>query len=82
MPEAIAALPNVLALDRRAVRRQFEARFTASRMARDYIGLYQRQGAAASMSSGGVDLLGAEAVSLDDLHRAGGRMADKSAKIQ
>lgn len=46
MPEAIAALPEVVALDRRAVRRQFEARFTAARMARDYVGLYQRQAGA------------------------------------
>jgi glycosyltransferase involved in cell wall biosynthesis len=39
--EAIAALPGVLALDRRAVRRRFEERFTTERMARDYLKVYQ-----------------------------------------
>ncbi len=43
MAEAVAALPHVLALDRRAVRRKFEERFTASRMASDYIDLYRKQ---------------------------------------
>jgi glycosyltransferase involved in cell wall biosynthesis len=39
--EALAALPQVLALDRRAVRRRFEERFSAARMARDYVGIYR-----------------------------------------
>ena len=39
--EAIRALPGVLSLDRRAVRRRFEERFSASRMARDYVRLYR-----------------------------------------
>ncbi|MGH9808313.1 MAG: glycosyltransferase family 4 protein, partial [Terriglobia bacterium] len=39
--EAIQALPNVLSLDRRAVRRRFEERFSASRMAHDYVKLYR-----------------------------------------
>lgn len=39
--EAIAALPYVLALDRRAVRRRFEERFGADRMAKDYVALYR-----------------------------------------
>jgi glycosyltransferase involved in cell wall biosynthesis len=43
MPEAVAALSDVLALDRRNVRRRFDERFTAARMARDYVDLYQRQ---------------------------------------
>ena len=34
--EAIAALPRVMALDRQKVRRRFEQRFTATRMAKDY----------------------------------------------
>jgi len=34
--EAIRQLPQVLSLDRRAVRRRFEQRFSASRMAKDY----------------------------------------------
>ncbi len=47
MPEAITALPDVLGLDRRAIRRQFEERFTARRMAQDYVALYRRQAALA-----------------------------------
>jgi glycosyltransferase involved in cell wall biosynthesis len=39
--EAVAALPQVLAMDRRAVRRRFEERFTAERMAHDYVNLYR-----------------------------------------
>ncbi len=43
MDEAIAAVPQVLALDRRKVRQRFEDRFTVERMARDYVGLYAKQ---------------------------------------
>ena len=43
MQEAIAALPEVLAMDRRRVRATFDRRFTAARMARDYVDLYERQ---------------------------------------
>jgi glycosyltransferase involved in cell wall biosynthesis len=39
--EAIAALPRVLALDRAKVRRRFEERFTATRMAKDYLTVYR-----------------------------------------
>ena len=39
--EAVRALPQVLALDRRAVRRRFEERFSAARMAADYIQVYR-----------------------------------------
>ena len=39
--EAIQALPGVLSLDRRTVRQRFEERFSASRMARDYVKLYR-----------------------------------------
>ena len=39
--EAVQALPQVMALDRRAVRRRFEERFTASRMAKDYVQVYR-----------------------------------------
>ena len=39
--EAIAALPAILSYDRRAVRRRFEERFTAARMAEDYLGIYR-----------------------------------------
>ena len=40
--EAIAALPGVLSCDRRAVRQRFEKKFTAARMAQDYVGVYRR----------------------------------------
>jgi glycosyltransferase involved in cell wall biosynthesis len=39
--EAVAALGDVLSLDRPAVRRRFEERFTANRMAKDYVRLYR-----------------------------------------
>jgi len=39
--EAIQKLPQVLALDRRKVRRRFEERFTAARMAKDYVQVYR-----------------------------------------
>jgi glycosyltransferase involved in cell wall biosynthesis len=38
--EAICKIGRVLALDRGQVRRRFEERFTASRMTRDYLGIY------------------------------------------
>ena len=41
MEEAIAALPAVIALDRKKVRQRFEQRFSATRMAKDYIGVYR-----------------------------------------
>src|SRR5499427_3876278 len=41
MDEAIRMLPQVLALDRRAVRQRFEQRFSAARMARDYVHVYR-----------------------------------------
>jgi glycosyltransferase involved in cell wall biosynthesis len=40
--EAIAELPTVLALDRTAVRRQFEQRFSVEIMASAYVALYER----------------------------------------
>ena len=39
--EAIAVLPIFLSYDRRAVRQRFEERFTATRMAKDYVSIYQ-----------------------------------------
>jgi glycosyltransferase involved in cell wall biosynthesis len=39
--EAIAALPRVIALDRNKVRERFEQRFSATRMAEDYVGVYR-----------------------------------------
>jgi glycosyltransferase involved in cell wall biosynthesis len=41
MDEAVRMLPHVLALDRHAVRRRFEERFSARRMAKDYVAVYQ-----------------------------------------
>src|SRR4029079_2654440 len=41
MEEAIAALPRVIALDRKTVRRRFEERFSATRMAQDYVSAYR-----------------------------------------
>jgi glycosyltransferase involved in cell wall biosynthesis len=40
--EAIAALPEILSYDRRAIRERFQERFTAARMAREYVGLYRK----------------------------------------
>jgi glycosyltransferase involved in cell wall biosynthesis len=39
--QAIAALPRVIALDRVKIRRRFEERFSARRMANDYVGVYR-----------------------------------------
>lgn len=39
--EGISALPHVMALDRRLVRQRFEERFSASRMAKDYVAIYR-----------------------------------------
>ncbi len=38
--EAVAAVPLARALDRNAIRRRFEERFSAERMAREYLALY------------------------------------------
>jgi hypothetical protein len=39
--EAITALPLVIALDRKKVRQRFVQRFSATRMANDYLDLYR-----------------------------------------
>jgi len=41
MDEAIAALPHVIAFDRKKIRRRFEQRFSAARMAKDYVAVYR-----------------------------------------
>jgi glycosyltransferase involved in cell wall biosynthesis len=41
MPDAIRAVPRVAMISRDACRAEFERRFTARRMARDYIALYE-----------------------------------------
>jgi glycosyltransferase involved in cell wall biosynthesis len=53
--EALAKLPRLAALDRAQVRRRFEARFLASRMAQDYLAVYRslaRRHAAAAYETG------------------------------
>jgi glycosyltransferase involved in cell wall biosynthesis len=40
--QAVRTLERVLALDRAAVRRRFEERFLVSRMASDYVTVYER----------------------------------------
>jgi glycosyltransferase involved in cell wall biosynthesis len=42
LDQAVRAVEGVKALDRRRCRRIFEERFTASRMARDYVAIYHR----------------------------------------
>jgi glycosyltransferase involved in cell wall biosynthesis len=41
--QAVMAMDALLAMDRRRVRRRFEEKFTAERMARDYLRLYETQ---------------------------------------
>ena len=41
VPEAVQAFPELMALDRKTVRRTFEERFTVKRMAEDYVTLYR-----------------------------------------
>ncbi len=41
MAEAIAAVPRAAAMSRSVVRRSFERRFTAQRMAEDYLAVYR-----------------------------------------
>jgi glycosyltransferase involved in cell wall biosynthesis len=45
VPAAVAAVARLSELDRAAIRRRFEERFTARRMAEDYLRLYERLGA-------------------------------------
>jgi glycosyltransferase involved in cell wall biosynthesis len=39
--QAIKSIPALLSLDRRGVRRRFEDRFSAQRMAKDYLAVYR-----------------------------------------
>ena len=41
MEDAIAALPSVIALDRKKVHQRFAQRFSARRMAKDYLTVYR-----------------------------------------
>jgi hypothetical protein len=47
--DAIRAAPEVIRLDRRAVRRRFEERFSSRRMAIDYLEVYRRMGRGAKL---------------------------------
>ena len=58
MEQAIMALPLVIALDRRKVHQRFEQRFSARRMAKDYVGVYRAL--LASSKSAGVEDRGVE----------------------
>ncbi|MEO6945917.1 MAG: glycosyltransferase family 4 protein [Nitrobacter sp.] len=40
--EAVGAIPRLLKMDRRVVRKRFEERFSATRMANDYVKLYRK----------------------------------------
>jgi hypothetical protein len=39
--EAVSVLPRLIRIDRRAVRRRFEERFSVARMATDYLSVYR-----------------------------------------
>jgi glycosyltransferase involved in cell wall biosynthesis len=54
--EAIRALPEVIRLDRRAVRRRFEERFSALRMANEYLDVYRSVGAVPLLVQGDTEL--------------------------
>ena len=47
-------LPEVMALDRHAVRRRFDERFSATRMAKDYVQLYRSLLKKSSLPEGAV----------------------------
>ena len=82
MHEAVAALPQVLALDRRGVRRAFDERFTAGRMARDYVKLYRLQAAAEPMATRASRLLDAAGLSIDNIAAMSGSRFGKPVEIQ
>ena len=68
--EGIAALPDVLKLDRAGVRRRFDERFTVERMALDYVSLYKKLVVAKSFATTPHDKLHGGAVNLS--HEASG----------
>jgi glycosyltransferase involved in cell wall biosynthesis len=62
--EAVAAIPLARGLDRAAIRRRFEERFSVARMARDYLELYDevlRRGALAAVLSSAAHRVAANA---------------------
>src|SRR5271166_6269405 len=52
LDEAIRVMPDLLRIDRRGVRRRFEERFSAQRMADDYVGVYRNLNKGAEAVSG------------------------------
>ena len=59
MEQAIAAIPELLKLDRRRVRKTFERNFSARRMARDYESLYRALAGGHELAEGQAAKLGA-----------------------
>jgi glycosyltransferase involved in cell wall biosynthesis len=53
--QAVVAVARAASLDRAAVRTEFEARFTAERMANDYLRLYRAQAEPELPAVGGLD---------------------------
>ena len=52
MEQAIAALPHIITFDRAKVRQRFEQRFSATRMAKDYVNVYRSLLGASQFVSG------------------------------
>ena len=71
--EAICKIGSLLALDRGRVRRRFEERFTAARMARDYVAIY-RQLLSAKQDRAAPIILGREKASKEPVLRASSRV--------
>jgi glycosyltransferase involved in cell wall biosynthesis len=69
--EAIHATPEMTRLDRRAVRRRFEERFSSRRMANDYVEVYRRLGRGAKL--GPDHAASALGPNIIPLHRSSGR---------
>jgi glycosyltransferase involved in cell wall biosynthesis len=67
--EATVTLPHVMALNRHAVRRRFEERFTAARMAKDYVRVYK-----SLLARANVNLVPSHA---EDLHTAAAELASE-----
>jgi glycosyltransferase involved in cell wall biosynthesis len=66
--EAAAAVAGLDRLDRRTIRRRFEERFTAERMARDYVALYEQLAALRARDPAGS--LSVSAIGTATAHRA------------
>ena len=67
--EAIRLAPEVIRLNRRAVRRRFEERFSSRRMANDYLEVYRSMGRAKLVPGHAASALGSNII---PLHRKSG----------